>query len=211
MSSAILLVILSQVSFWINKEATPARLIFGSNAVLSLMLLSLGQRKDVPMVSYITAFDIYLTICFFFSFGSVIQYAVVNSLTVVIPKKLLAKVEKACKARDSIKFQKLVRRTNRKHSILSEGTEDDFCSESSVAKPNYKHLWKKSTKDVIRCRSFEKPFVSRHKTEMLNDQAECEEILKLRVTHLMTGDSPVDRVCRVVFPLCFITWVNEIF
>ena len=87
---AILLVTLSQISFWINKEATPARVIFGSNSVLTLSMLALSNRKSMPAVSYITAIDVYLTVCFAFTFFTVVQYAFINSFILAAPKKLIA-------------------------------------------------------------------------------------------------------------------------
>lgn len=56
-----LIVFISQISFWINKEATPARMIFGSNAILSLTMQSISLRNEVPQISKITALDFYMS------------------------------------------------------------------------------------------------------------------------------------------------------
>ncbi|RCN33477.1 hypothetical protein ANCCAN_20701 [Ancylostoma caninum] len=55
-----LLVVMSWVSFWINKEASPARVALGIMTVLSMSTLGFGLRTDFPKVSHSTALDIYI-------------------------------------------------------------------------------------------------------------------------------------------------------
>ncbi|ETN77438.1 hypothetical protein NECAME_11035 [Necator americanus] len=55
-----LLVVMSWVSFWINKEASPARVALGIMTVLSMSTLGFGLRTDLPKVSHSTALDIYI-------------------------------------------------------------------------------------------------------------------------------------------------------
>ena len=89
----ILVVILSQVSFWINKEATPARCVFGLMSVLSLVTLSISERQSIPRVGYATAMDIFITGCFLFCFSSLIEFAAVNYLTVTRPRYVLKQIQ----------------------------------------------------------------------------------------------------------------------
>ena len=84
-----LLVFLSQVSFWINKEATPARMTYGSMTVLALTLMSISERQTVPKVAYATAYDFYITTCFSFCFAALIEFAIVNHFTIIQPKKII--------------------------------------------------------------------------------------------------------------------------
>uniref|UniRef100_A0A0K0D412 Neur_chan_memb domain-containing protein n=1 Tax=Angiostrongylus cantonensis TaxID=6313 RepID=A0A0K0D412_ANGCA len=51
---------MSWVSFWINKEASPARVALGIMTVLSMSTLGFGLRTDLPKVSHSTALDIYI-------------------------------------------------------------------------------------------------------------------------------------------------------
>ncbi|XP_039251861.1 gamma-aminobutyric acid receptor subunit alpha-2-like [Styela clava] len=74
----ILIVILSQVSFWINKEAVPARTVSGIMTVLNLTTLSISTRQSFPKVSYATALDWYISVCFAFCFAALIEFASVN-------------------------------------------------------------------------------------------------------------------------------------
>uniref|UniRef100_A0A8C4RP56 Gamma-aminobutyric acid type A receptor subunit gamma1 n=1 Tax=Erpetoichthys calabaricus TaxID=27687 RepID=A0A8C4RP56_ERPCA len=50
----ILIVVLSWVSFWINKDAVPARTSLGITTVLTMTTLSTISRKSLPKVSYVT-------------------------------------------------------------------------------------------------------------------------------------------------------------
>ncbi|CAG9762963.1 unnamed protein product [Ceutorhynchus assimilis] len=63
----VLLVVLSWVSFWLNREATADR-------------VSLA-RKDLPKVSYPTALDYFVFLSFSFIFATIIQFAVVHYFT----------------------------------------------------------------------------------------------------------------------------------
>ncbi|KAF3844938.1 hypothetical protein F7725_008101 [Dissostichus mawsoni] len=109
---ATLMVMLSWVSFWIDRRAVPARVPLGRKELLSQGDLSVNQRFDVfvcftpgittvltmstiitgvnasmPRVSYIKAVDIYLWVSFVFVFLSVIEYAAVNYLSTVQERK----------------------------------------------------------------------------------------------------------------------------
>ena len=75
-----LIVVLSWVSFWINVDASPARVNLGLLTVLTLTTQSTSARAQLPRVSYIKALDIWLSVCLVFAFSSLIEYAVVNTL-----------------------------------------------------------------------------------------------------------------------------------
>ncbi|MCP9258671.1 GABA A/glycine receptor subunit [Dirofilaria immitis] len=73
-----LIVVVSWVSFWINKESSPARVSLGIMTVLSVSTLGFGYRSDLPKVSHSTALDIYIISCFGFVFAAMIEYAIIN-------------------------------------------------------------------------------------------------------------------------------------
>ncbi|CAI9727246.1 gamma-aminobutyric acid receptor alpha-like [Octopus vulgaris] len=77
----ILLVVLSWVSFWINREATSDRIALGTTTVLTMTFLGLDIRTDLPKVSYVTALDYYVAVCFGFVISTIIQFAVVHYFT----------------------------------------------------------------------------------------------------------------------------------
>uniref|UniRef100_A0A671SJK6 Gamma-aminobutyric acid type A receptor subunit rho1 n=1 Tax=Sinocyclocheilus anshuiensis TaxID=1608454 RepID=A0A671SJK6_9TELE len=78
---ATLMVMLSWVSFWIDRRAVPARVPLGITTVLTMSTIITGVNASMPRVSYIKAVDIYLWVSFVFVFLSVIEYAAVNYLT----------------------------------------------------------------------------------------------------------------------------------
>nr|XP_055036601.1 gamma-aminobutyric acid receptor subunit alpha-6 isoform X1 [Misgurnus anguillicaudatus] len=82
-------VILSQVSFWINKESVPARTVFGITTVLTMTTLSISARHSLPKVSYATAMDWFIAVCFAFVFSALIEFAAVNYFSTLQASKEL--------------------------------------------------------------------------------------------------------------------------
>ncbi|ESP02704.1 hypothetical protein LOTGIDRAFT_138000 [Lottia gigantea] len=76
-----LLVVLSWVSFWINREATADRIALGTTTVLTMTILGIENRNDFPKVSYITALDLYIAVCFVFVLSTTVEFAIVHSFT----------------------------------------------------------------------------------------------------------------------------------
>ncbi|XP_068165894.1 gamma-aminobutyric acid receptor subunit gamma-3-like [Antennarius striatus] len=74
----ILTVVLSWVSFWIKSDATPARTALGITTVLTMTTLSTVARNSLPRVSYVTAMDLFVTVCFLFVVAAMIEYAMLN-------------------------------------------------------------------------------------------------------------------------------------
>ncbi|KAI5945853.1 Gamma-aminobutyric acid receptor subunit alpha-4 [Manis javanica] len=91
----IMTVILSQVSFWINKESVPARTVFGITTVLTMTTLSISARHSLPKVSYATAMDWFIAVCFAFVFSALIEFAAVNYFTNIQMEKAKRKTSKA--------------------------------------------------------------------------------------------------------------------
>ncbi|XP_033871183.1 gamma-aminobutyric acid receptor subunit alpha-6-like isoform X1 [Acipenser ruthenus] len=94
----IMTVILSQVSFWINKESVPARTVFGITTVLTMTTLSISARHSLPKVSYATAMDWFIAVCFAFVFSALIEFAAVNYFTNTQIEKAKKKIGKSSPA-----------------------------------------------------------------------------------------------------------------
>src|SRR6218665_16722 len=77
---SVLIVILSWVSFWINVDASPARVSIGLLTVLTTTTMSSSARATLPRVSYVKAIDVWMIVCLVFVFVSLIEYAVVKVL-----------------------------------------------------------------------------------------------------------------------------------
>ena len=88
---SMLIVILSWVSFWINVEASPARVSIGLLTVLTTTTQSTGVNAALPRVSYIKAVDVWMSMCLIFVFAALLEYAVVN----VLSRKKAVRVIKA--------------------------------------------------------------------------------------------------------------------
>uniref|UniRef100_A0A4X2K6I8 Gamma-aminobutyric acid type A receptor subunit alpha6 n=1 Tax=Vombatus ursinus TaxID=29139 RepID=A0A4X2K6I8_VOMUR len=98
----IMTVILSQVSFWINKESVPARTVFGITTVLTMTTLSISARHSLPKVSYATAMDWFIAVCFAFVFSALIEFAAVNYFTNLQNQRGMQKVTSKSKGKDNI-------------------------------------------------------------------------------------------------------------
>lgn len=89
----VLLVVLSWVSFWLNREATADRVSLGTfsndtfkkyvnkvcvrflgiTTILTMTFLGLEARTDLPKVPYPTALDFFVFLAFTFIFATIIQ------------------------------------------------------------------------------------------------------------------------------------------
>ncbi|KAJ8031318.1 Glycine receptor subunit alpha-2 [Holothuria leucospilota] len=76
-----MLVLMAWVSFWIDIQSAPARVALGITTILSMLTTSNGIRSDLPRVSYIKAIDIWFEVCFVFVIGSLVEYAIVHSIS----------------------------------------------------------------------------------------------------------------------------------
>jgi len=77
---SLLVVILSWVSFWINVEASPARVSIGLLTVLTTTTQSTSINASMPRVSYVKAIDVWMSVCLVFVFAALLEYALVNVL-----------------------------------------------------------------------------------------------------------------------------------
>ena len=77
-----LLVVISWVSFWLNREATSDRISLGITTVLTMTFMGLEARKDLPKVTYPTALDYFVFISFMYIFSTVVQVIRLHHITV---------------------------------------------------------------------------------------------------------------------------------
>uniref|UniRef100_A0A3Q2YH34 Gamma-aminobutyric acid type A receptor subunit beta4 n=1 Tax=Hippocampus comes TaxID=109280 RepID=A0A3Q2YH34_HIPCM len=74
---SILITILSWVSFWINYDASAARVALVTT-VLTMTTINTHLRETLPKIPYVKAIDVYLMGCFVFVFLALLEYAFVN-------------------------------------------------------------------------------------------------------------------------------------
>lgn len=77
---ASLIVIISWVSFWLHRNATPARVALGVTTVLTMTTLMSSTNAALPKISYVKSIDVYLGTCFVLVFASLLEYAAVGYL-----------------------------------------------------------------------------------------------------------------------------------
>ena len=63
-----LIVVVSWISFWLNKDKQADRVGLGVTTVLTITLLLVASNDAMPKISYLKAIDIYLAACFIMVF-----------------------------------------------------------------------------------------------------------------------------------------------
>ncbi|XP_072246175.1 gamma-aminobutyric acid receptor subunit beta-3 [Leuresthes tenuis] len=108
---SILITILSWVSFWINYDASAARVALGITTVLTMTTINTHLRETLPKIPYVKAIDMYLMGCFVFVFLALLEYAFVNYIFFgrgpQMQKKLAEKALKANNERNKIDRSKV--------------------------------------------------------------------------------------------------------
>ncbi|XP_029482925.2 gamma-aminobutyric acid receptor subunit alpha-6-like [Oncorhynchus nerka] len=173
----IMTVILAQVSFWINKESVPARTVFGITTVLTMTTLSISARHSLPKVSYATAMDWFIAVCFAFVFSALIEFAAVNYFSTLQANRELRKVAAVKAAQEA-----------------AEAGRSDGESSSDASSMLKKRM--NSTPH------FERP-AEVFPNPPVNAQAFLQQGSAVPSNNLLTGTSIIDKYSRILFPLSF--------
>ncbi|XP_075889010.1 gamma-aminobutyric acid receptor subunit alpha-6a isoform X2 [Nelusetta ayraudi] len=169
----IMVVVLSQVSFWINKESVPARTVAGITTVLTMTTLSISARQSLPKVAYATAMDWFIAVCFAFVASALVEFAAVNYVATLQAKRLTKQ-----KARQD------------KLEVLATSSEDgDALSMDSSPQAGLK----RRNHSVCRSEVEEAPPMP----IFLQQGSAFPQIPQL------AGTSPIDKYARILFPLTF--------
>uniref|UniRef100_H2XZS2 Uncharacterized protein n=1 Tax=Ciona intestinalis TaxID=7719 RepID=H2XZS2_CIOIN len=75
---ALIMVVLAGLGMWIDPRSVPARVALGVTSVLTISTIITGLKASLPKVSYLTAMDIYLWVCFLFVFSTVLEFCCLN-------------------------------------------------------------------------------------------------------------------------------------
>lgn len=73
-----MIVTLSWLSFWLNVDATPARISLGVVTVLTMTTQASLAQASLPRVSYVKAIDVWMSVCLIFVFAALVEYAGIN-------------------------------------------------------------------------------------------------------------------------------------
>ena len=91
---SMLIVMLSWVGFWINKNSEPARIALGVTTVLTMTTQLTTSRSNTMRVSYLKAIDVWYSSCMLFVFSALLEFAFVNASSRREKKLLLGRAKK---------------------------------------------------------------------------------------------------------------------
>ncbi|KRX62727.1 Gamma-aminobutyric acid receptor subunit beta-1 [Trichinella patagoniensis] len=210
---SMLIVIISWVSFWIHRDASPARVALGVTTVLTMTTLMTTTNASLPKVSYIKAIDIYLGTCFVMVFASLIEYAAVSYLN----KKVKMKQERR-KQQQTVQHMPPPLSSS---GILSSADPmmASFVSSGSAPRSSF-YPYTSSAKNRAQYRPNAKRFANADMSPSLSmSQLECDcdmnqirpvpmrivsrPKLRRHMLHHVTPSS-IDKYSRIMFPLFFL-------
>eukprot|EP00794_Sanderia_malayensis_P007101 gene7101-7904_t len=95
-----LIVLLSFVSFWVDYRSSPARTIIATTIFLTAMIFIASLQTSFPPTTSVRSVDFYSLGCFLFVFGTMIEFALVQSVDIKVRKKLKSQKKKKAKIKD---------------------------------------------------------------------------------------------------------------
>ncbi|KAG7517053.1 gamma-aminobutyric acid receptor subunit alpha-6-like [Solea senegalensis] len=185
----IMTVILAQVSFWINKESVPARTVFGITTVLTMTTLSISARHSLPKVSYATAMDWFIAVCFAFVFSALIEFAAVNYFSTLQANREL-----------------------RKAAAMKAAAQEAAAAAAAGAPPpaatgNDGEVSSTDATSVLKKRMNSAPVFDRPAKTFPNPPVNAQAFLQqgsaVPANNVLTGTSIIDKYSRILFPLSF--------
>ncbi|CAH1777614.1 unnamed protein product [Owenia fusiformis] len=203
------IVMISWISFWINREATPARVTLGITTLLSSTTIGLSGREGLPKMSYSTALDIFLMLCFGYVFAALVEYAGVNYFT-----KSGGPPPPPPPPPEPIAIS---------HPLMETDEEEDLLQQSNS--PLLRAGYAKQHLIANSGNGHSHTLVSRRRSVKKKERDSCwlmfirclqgsasyrESMSRMKHTSGANSVSKIDEICRIVFPVSFIT-VNVIY
>ncbi|KAG8452164.1 hypothetical protein GDO86_004093 [Hymenochirus boettgeri] len=210
---SILITILSWVSFWINYDASAARVALGITTVLTMTTINTHLRETLPKIPYVKAIDMYLMGCFVFVFLALLEYAFVNYIFFgrgpQMQKKLAEKSAKSNNDRTRFESNRVDAHGNILLATLeihNEVTGNDITTSVSDARnsttsfDNSGIQYRKPslTRDGLGRRALDRNNPHNKKTHLRRRSSQ----LKIKIPDL-TDVNAIDRWSRLVFPITF--------
>ncbi|XP_072293811.1 gamma-aminobutyric acid receptor subunit beta-3 isoform X4 [Eucyclogobius newberryi] len=210
---SILITILSWVSFWINYDASAARVALGITTVLTMTTINTHLRETLPKIPYVKAIDMYLMGCFVFVFLALLEYAFVNYIFFghgpQMQKKLAERAQKANNDRNKFDRPKVDSQGNILLTTLEihneVGTTEVSTSLSDA------HNSSSMIFDSVGSVQYRKPSSARESARLsLDRNAHLKRTrlrrrssqLKIKIPDL-TDVNAIDRWSRIIFPFTF--------
>ncbi|GCC31934.1 gamma-aminobutyric acid receptor subunit beta-1-like isoform X1 [Chiloscyllium punctatum] len=208
-----LITILSWVSFWINYDASAARVALGITTVLTMTTISTHLRETLPKIPYVKAIDIYLMGCFVFVFLALLEYAFVNYIFFgrgpQLQKKATQKPSQPntksrlgtnktqVDAHGNIPLTTLEIRNEVKASEVFTNINDPRATMFSYDNTNIQYRRPAASRD-----GYGRSTIERHTVQKKGRLRRRTSQLKIKIPDLADVNA-IDRWSRVVFPVTF--------
>ncbi|XP_014240976.1 gamma-aminobutyric acid receptor subunit beta isoform X17 [Cimex lectularius] len=200
-----LIVIISWVSFWLNRNATPARVALGVTTVLTMTTLMSSTNAALPKISYVKSIDVYLGTCFVMVFASLLEYATVGYMA----KRIQMRKNRF------LAIQKLAQEQNQKTEPHPPGGDPDHAPKQTRKKGHqvqmevrYKlhdpkaHFKGGKLENTINGRA-EEEVAGRSAIVIPIPQHILQPTKDYNKLYGITA-SGIDKYSRIVFPVCFV-------
>ncbi|KAK5907602.1 hypothetical protein CesoFtcFv8_005431 [Champsocephalus esox] len=205
---SILITILSWVSFWINYDASAARVALGITTVLTMTTINTHLRETLPKIPYVKAIDMYLMGCFVFVFLALLEYAFVNYIFFgrgpQMQKRLAERAQKANNDRENLDRSRVDSQGNILLTTLEiynevEGNEitTRVCETHNSSSMVFDNSGVQKRKPSEPRSSLERNVYSR-RTRLQRRTSQ----LKIKIPDL-TDVNAIDRMSRIIFPFSF--------
>ncbi|KAM6921064.1 gamma-aminobutyric acid receptor subunit beta-3 isoform 2-T2 [Xenentodon cancila] len=209
---SILITILSWVSFWINYDASAARVALGITTVLTMTTINTHLRETLPKIPYVKAIDMYLMGCFVFVFLALLEYAFVNYIFFgrgpQMQKKLAEKALKANNERNKFDRPKVDSQGNILLTTLEIHNEVGSNEITTTLSETHNSSSMVFENSEVQCR---KQSVSHESGRLSLDRnahpkkthlRRRSSQLKIKIPDL-TDVNAIDRWSRIIFPFTF--------
>ncbi|EEC13794.1 gaba receptor invertebrate, putative [Ixodes scapularis] len=210
-----LIVVISWVSFWLHRNASPARVALGVTTVLTMTTLMSSTNAALPKISYVKSIDVYLGTCFVMVFTALLEYATVGYLGKRITMRKtrcqqLAKLAEQHRQRVPVKFVLL-----RWHPKVNRGKHHQpDLRWFAEARTNVALVYRAHAKSVLlplphklSSRPLPLEYLCKSSTleNTVNGAPDIESAFCKNPNKLFgVSPSDIDKYSRVVFPVCFV-------
>ncbi|CAH1264593.1 GABRB3 [Branchiostoma lanceolatum] len=193
----------------------------GITTVLTMTTFITSARASVPKISYVKAIDVYLIICFLFSFGALIEYAIVNYTTLVRQKKETTKTPLPSPIHTNMQASPVTPTRNDMQMVdfgndtreapLATVVEADMdyenpsedastpSEDSGMGKPTFGNI-RYRVRDTVKART----------SQAGNRVRQTTSRVRRRVGKILDDECIIDRRSRYLFPIAF-TLVNLVY
>ena len=200
-----LIVVISWVSFWLNRGATPARVGLGVTTVLTMTTLSNSVNAALPKVSYMKSIDIYLFVCFFMVFGALIEYACVDYTDKRIQlhrNRFLAmqRLLEQHRGHTSVKIQQQQQHSN---NCYQRQNQDDIIDYDDTRSYPYNSQYSHHTHQMPLMATMN---ISHHHHQHTHSAPVHANLVYPPNTVFGMRGSDIDKYSRIVFPVIFVAF-----